>query len=162
MLARCSRSAVACAAVASTAHGPASRATLVGRLLPQPQVFGADGRVIALDELLGDGFALIGVDVDPAILAAAARAAAIAALDPAIVALTGGGPAAVAAPGVAVAVDLGTTLRSAGASGRIMLVRPDRYVLTTFAPDEATTIAGRIADLLGMAAVPKAPSLPIA
>lgn len=144
------------------AHGPASRATLVGRLLPQPQVFGADGRVIALDELLGDGFALIGVDVDPAILAAAARAAAIAALDPAIVALTGGGPAAVAAPGVAVAVDLGTTLRSAGASGRIMLVRPDRYVLTTFAPDEATTIAGRIADLLGMAAVPKAPSLPIA
>jgi 3-(3-hydroxy-phenyl)propionate hydroxylase len=41
------------------------RRTAAGRQLPQPCVKGPDGRSARLDDLLGSGFALIGVGVDP-------------------------------------------------------------------------------------------------
>lgn len=128
--------------------GAPSHSALVGRLLPQPQVSVAGGETVALDELLGDGFALIGVDIDPAALATAARTAPFARLDPALVLLTSGQPQPVAPSGVTVALDRGTMLRSAGASSRILLVRPDRYVLAAFDPAELATIGDRLAHLL--------------
>jgi 3-(3-hydroxy-phenyl)propionate hydroxylase len=37
---------------------------LVGRMIPQPRVLDANGRMVLLDEILGSGFALIGVACD--------------------------------------------------------------------------------------------------
>jgi len=39
--------------------GVGKRHTLVGRLFPQPLVKTADGREVLLDEMLGDGFAIV-------------------------------------------------------------------------------------------------------
>lgn len=42
-----------------------ARRSAEGRMLPQPEVRGPDGRRHRLDEFLGEGFALIGAGVDP-------------------------------------------------------------------------------------------------
>ncbi|KAL6954008.1 hypothetical protein U1Q18_052356, partial [Sarracenia purpurea var. burkii] len=82
----------------------------------------------------GDGFALIGVDIDPAALATAARTAPFARLDPALVLLTSGQPQPVA-PSASPLLSIGArcfappVLRAV-----ILLVRPDRYVLAAFDP----------------------------
>jgi 3-(3-hydroxy-phenyl)propionate hydroxylase len=49
-------------------RGPLGDASIVGRMLPQPVVGDAVGRMARLDELLGDTFVLLGDDVDPATL----------------------------------------------------------------------------------------------
>ncbi|MBI5395031.1 MAG: bifunctional 3-(3-hydroxy-phenyl)propionate/3-hydroxycinnamic acid hydroxylase [Verrucomicrobia bacterium] len=55
--------------------GFVSRGALAGRYLPQPRVRASDGRELLLDELLGPGFALVGVGCDPSLaLNASSRA----------------------------------------------------------------------------------------
>jgi 3-(3-hydroxy-phenyl)propionate hydroxylase len=44
---------------------PAARANPIGRLLPQPRVATLDGRVRPLDDVLGPGFAVLGLGADP-------------------------------------------------------------------------------------------------
>ena len=44
---------------------PADRRSAVGRLIPLRDVFGDDGERISLDEALGPGFAVLGLDCDP-------------------------------------------------------------------------------------------------
>lgn len=105
------------------------RRGVVGRMLPQPKIEGGAGKT--LDDLLGNGFALAGVDVDQA------------ALD---------------------AVDFGTSwnaiiarrvaLRScdlpafAEHSGKLLLVRPDHYVLARCALGEVGRIQTQLDALL--------------
>jgi 3-(3-hydroxy-phenyl)propionate hydroxylase len=45
--------------------GTPSRRNALGRMIPQPTVFDRDGREQLLDDLMGDGFVVLGVDVDP-------------------------------------------------------------------------------------------------
>jgi 3-(3-hydroxy-phenyl)propionate hydroxylase len=47
-------------------RGPVGDASIVGRMIPQPVAGDATGRMARLDDLLGDGFVLLGADVDPA------------------------------------------------------------------------------------------------
>ncbi|MDF7776459.1 bifunctional 3-(3-hydroxy-phenyl)propionate/3-hydroxycinnamic acid hydroxylase [Sphingomonas sp. AOB5] len=118
-----------------------TRRGIVGRMLPQPTL-GAQYGGAKLDSVLGDGFALIGVDLDPGTVemisvghdwdGLIARRVSLASTD---------------------APDL------AEHAGKLLLVRPDRYVMARFAPDEAAQIRPSLEALLtrtweGTGAVP--------
>ena len=47
-------------------RGPIGRGSAVGRMFMQPRVETADRRTLRLDDAIGNGFAVIGVNVDPA------------------------------------------------------------------------------------------------
>jgi 3-(3-hydroxy-phenyl)propionate hydroxylase len=47
-------------------RGPTDPSSAVGKMIPQPYVANAQGKLCWLDELLGNGFALLGDGVDPA------------------------------------------------------------------------------------------------
>ena len=134
--------------------GRPKRQTAVGRLLPQPRVVSEAGLGL-LDEVLGDGFALVGIAVDAVQLARAAAIPAIATLDPRCVAVAdrvaarqGDGPDSpdgivrIADPDGALTAGLDC------ATGRIFLVRPDRYVLGAFTPGDAGAFGHALAALL--------------
>ena len=52
-------------------RGPIGGQSIIGKMVPQPRVANAQGRLCLLDELLGTGFALLGDGVDPAELLSA-------------------------------------------------------------------------------------------
>ncbi|MEN0136340.1 MAG: bifunctional 3-(3-hydroxy-phenyl)propionate/3-hydroxycinnamic acid hydroxylase [Rhodococcus sp. (in: high G+C Gram-positive bacteria)] len=54
--------------VAGWLRGPIGDASIVGRMVPQPEVGNTRGVIARLDDLLGDGFVLLGDDIDPATL----------------------------------------------------------------------------------------------
>jgi 3-(3-hydroxy-phenyl)propionate hydroxylase len=47
-------------------RGPISDEGIIGKMVPQPQVANAQGKLCLLDDVLGVGFALIGDGFDPA------------------------------------------------------------------------------------------------
>lgn len=132
--------------------------SLVGTLLPQFSVLVPPTlRPHPLDELLGPGLVLLGVDV-PATAWAPGRAS----LDPwgpRCVAVTLGDhlPRWPAAPGgqdstvdIAVADADGRLQQALGhASGRFVLIKPDRHVAAVFGPDQAAQIADQLGSLMG-------------
>jgi 3-(3-hydroxy-phenyl)propionate hydroxylase len=120
---------------------------LVGRALPQPRVLGPGGHVAPLDEVLGDGFALLAVDVPgPAIPDGELWRR----MAPGLVrvVLDDRFPAAGEPPTVA---DFDGGLREvlASAAGKYVLVRPDRYVAAVFAGARAAGIDQRLAPAWG-------------
>lgn len=133
--------------------GLSAKKTLVGRMLPQPVVTLPDGSETKLDNLLGPGFALLALGPD--------AGAALEALDQPVwnrleasrVALTSDG-AASGTPGVrTAALRSGETLaKFRPYEGKILLVRPDKYVAATFAPADAGTVADDIARRMGTGA----------
>jgi 3-(3-hydroxy-phenyl)propionate hydroxylase len=54
--------------VAGWLRGPIADDSIIGRMIPQPFVGDTRGAMARLDDLLGDGFVLLGDDVDPATL----------------------------------------------------------------------------------------------
>ncbi len=134
----------------------AGRHPLVGRPLPQPPVLVAPGlRTAMLDEVLGSGWALLGIDVTDADWArftdhvwakvwgsphADLRRVGIV-LDDRLPRATDGRTTVADADG-----RLDAALRSA--RGRLVLVRPDRYVAAVVAPGDEQALAARLHDLL--------------
>lgn len=118
---------------------------LVGSLLPQPLVLpGPRLCPERLDDALGSGLALLGVDVEPHEWNEVAAVAARYKLPPMreidvvledLLPTSGTQRAAI--------VDADGTLEDllAGVRGRFVLVKPDRYVAAVFAADEAATVA---------------------
>ena len=96
-----------------------ARRAIVGRMLPQPICTAADGSSVLLDELLGDGFVLIGIDLD-------AR----------IVAETSLGKIWDDLLARKVAISTTDVPDFAALRGRFILLRPDRYVMASFAAKE--------------------------
>lgn len=107
-----------------------TRDGLVGRMLPQPPLPDSYGGA-TLDRLLGPGFALLGVDVDPAAVRSVTLGAGMDALCETRIPLT--------------TRDLPVFSRHADT---MLLVRPDRYVMAQFSPDEAASVASRLERLV--------------
>ncbi len=132
------------------------RASLIGRLLPQPTVRTADGRDVLLDEVLGNRFALLVRSADPADAArlrqpvwdrlGAVRVALLPSGSPA----RAGDPAAWAAEGVAAVTETDGALDAAlaGYVGCALLLRPDHYVAAVIPLDAGDAAAQAVEVLL--------------
>ncbi len=102
-----------------------TRRAVVGRMLPQPRLAAADGSSVLMDELLGDGFVLIGIDLDARIVNETSLGAIWDnILDRRLAVSTTDAP------------------DFAALQGRFILLRPDRYVMASFlAKDLSKTVA---------------------
>ncbi|MFI6520695.1 bifunctional 3-(3-hydroxy-phenyl)propionate/3-hydroxycinnamic acid hydroxylase [Spirillospora sp. NPDC050679] len=108
-------------------RGPVHDASVIGRMVPQPVVGDAAGRMARLDDLLGGGFVLLGADTDPAGLLSAEERAAWDALDARYIAVR---PRTAYTQGPDELVDLQGVLLPwlARYNARAVAVRPDRFV----------------------------------
>ena len=124
------------------------RASLVGRLLPQPTVR-AEGRDMLLDEVLGRGFALLLRTASPAEEFAKLRQPVWDRLGALRVGLLPEGAASVSAEAVTVATETDGALAAAMApyAGCALLLRPDHYVAAAV-PLAAAGDAARAVDAL--------------
>ena len=118
---------------------------LVGRLIPQPLVRASDGTERLLDDAVPRGFVMLGVDLPSTRVRDALGAFDFGAVPVTSLALAtdpGGVPDDAT---LAVAGEVEPAL--AAASGLIVLVRPDRYVMAAFAPEEAAAVAAAVTRL---------------
>ncbi|MEJ7717471.1 MAG: FAD-dependent monooxygenase [Thermoleophilaceae bacterium] len=118
-----------------------------GRPLPQPvvELEDEDGRELLLDDALGPGFALIGLDVDPRALLDRGATEELDRLEARLVTVATGRTDRGSRPAGAVSDPEGRLRRLLGApSGRLVLVRPDRVVLAVVAPEEAGPVLTRL------------------
>lgn len=111
-------------------EGQLSRRGIVGRLLPQPPLPTSYGNG-SIDTLLGDGFGLLGVDVDEGMLNTLSLGTDWDALVPRRIALASSDVPAFRPH-----------------SGKVLLVRPDRYVMARFELGELAQITQQLEALL--------------
>ncbi len=109
-----------------------TRTTLVGRLLPQPRVVTQTGRHVLLDEVLGDGFALLCVTDDPGAFADAAHHHIWHQLGVCKVAAAAHDQPAPCPGTIAVVSGFPKLPAYRNVNNLVILVRPDRYVAATF------------------------------
>jgi 3-(3-hydroxy-phenyl)propionate hydroxylase len=116
--------------------GAGHKHTLVGRLYPQPRVI-VDGREVLLDDILGNGFAILvrsprADDVLPALRAAPWRQLGAHIVVLGRDAIEGGTP----------------NPRLAGYADHVILLRPDRYVAACVPVADVTTSEERVAKMM--------------
>lgn len=128
----------------------AAGAKLVGRMLPQPQVVRRDGAAVLLDEVLGDGFALVTRADRPQALFARADQAIWNRLGARRVAILGPQETIPPIAGVTAVRELGDLLGSAlrGCENCLILLRPDRYVAGVFTASDIAAGAAVVERLL--------------
>ena len=99
----------------------------VGKTIPQPRVADSAGRLCLLDELLGDGFTLLGDGVDPRDLLSSAEKAGWDALGARYAKVLGADDRGDGANDI---IDLGGALQTwmRGFGVRVVALRPDRFV----------------------------------
>ncbi|BFM14823.1 bifunctional 3-(3-hydroxy-phenyl)propionate/3-hydroxycinnamic acid hydroxylase [Maricurvus nonylphenolicus] len=123
---------------------PNPECAVTGQLLPQPEVTCADGNTLLLDELLGKEFSILGYNCDPEAEIDADTLATWKALGANFVAVSdhendNGWP---------VTCDAGLTEFFAGSSNKLVLLRPDKFCLASFNPENASTILPKAETLL--------------
>jgi 3-(3-hydroxy-phenyl)propionate hydroxylase len=129
--------------------------SVVGAQLRQPKVITTGGTVVDLDDVLGDGFALLGIGVDAAQLLAL-KESVWTRLNPTkvLVTLDDRLPCRDLVPSITAVADqdglLAEQLREC--RGRVVLVRPDRFIAGSFAPASEKEFATRLEELLGSSA----------
>ncbi|WP_327692642.1 bifunctional 3-(3-hydroxy-phenyl)propionate/3-hydroxycinnamic acid hydroxylase [Streptomyces sp. NBC_00459] len=130
---------------------------LVGMMLPQPRVLhGPHHRLTRLDDVLGQGWSLLGIDVTDADWEAALRAGLPDATALAIFLDDRSPRDRAGRTGVADA-DGRLDALFAGLTGRFALVRPDRLVAAAFSPDRAQHVG---AELRRLTATPTPATVP--
>ncbi|MGI8330459.1 FAD-dependent monooxygenase [Actinomadura scrupuli] len=121
---------------------------LVGVQLPQPRVYTGDYELVRMDDALGPGFSLLGVDVAEAEWAG---------LDPRLEGLAPrrievalGDRMPRAAPGRRACTDADGRLEGffRGMSGHFVLVRPDRFIAAVFTAAQSGRVMGELAPFL--------------
>ncbi len=128
------------------ADGRPGRLTSVGRLLPQPRLDG-----VLLDDLLGDGFSLIGFGMTAEVVQWISRLPSLAGLNPACFLVPAADHRDIKAVQEVKALNDATGVLAAGLDrpiGRIFLVRPDRYVFGAFEVNEAPEFDRRLGAIL--------------
>jgi 3-(3-hydroxy-phenyl)propionate hydroxylase len=123
-----------------------ARQTLVGRLLPQPLVRTGGGGEVLLDELMGDGFALLCVTEDPQAFWAASRQDIWATLGAVRLAASRHDPGGQFAGHVVVS-GFPEPKAYESVADLVLVVRPDRYVAAAFPLAEIDSNAAAIARL---------------
>ncbi len=125
------------------------RASMVGRLLPQPRVRTADGANLLLDEVLGHRFALVARGDGAAAALDALRGPVWDALDVARIAVlpSGGVPSNGAVTAVVVADGVLDAAMTAY-EGHALLLRPDHYVAAAIPAADAATATRAVEALL--------------
>jgi 3-(3-hydroxy-phenyl)propionate hydroxylase len=126
------------------ADGLSTRKTLVGRMLLQPEVTLADGRTVLLDDCLGNGFALLGIGIAASDLRRVSSEPAIARLSLRSVVITDRTNSQQPVSGdksVEIAFVARYPAEFEPYRDRILLVRPDRYVVTSGFVDGPKSIA---------------------
>ncbi|MBO0841635.1 MAG: FAD-dependent monooxygenase [Nocardioides sp.] len=113
--------------VAGWLRGPIADDSIVGRMVPQPVVGDVVGKMARLDSLLGDGFVLLGANLDPSTLLSSGERAAWDALGTRYIAVR---PQDAYTQGADELVDLEQVLLPwmARYGVRAIAVRPDRFV----------------------------------
>lgn len=111
-------------------RGSFARTSLVGRMVPQPMVTDTLGRRLLLDDFLGNGFVLLGADVDPSEVLSPAEREGWDRLGARYVRVS---PTAAYASGPDACVDTDRMLLPwlEGSGVRVVAVRPDRFVAAT-------------------------------
>jgi 3-(3-hydroxy-phenyl)propionate hydroxylase len=123
-------------------------ASLVGEMLPQPEVHRADGAQTKLDDLLGRGFALIAQDAAGERAILGLRHPVWNDLKPQLVSLARRGTAEKATLRRAALVDSEISRPLLTHRDQILLIRPDRYVCGAFSHGEETAFGDAVARLL--------------
>jgi 3-(3-hydroxy-phenyl)propionate hydroxylase len=124
---------------------------LAGRMLPQPRVLLSDGDEVLLDDALGPWFSLVAVDPAEEDVFGGLRSELWEELGVSRVELKLGDRLPSALPSAVGVADADGLLESTLGSqrGRLMLLRPDRFVLGAFDPAEEDVFAAKVRDALG-------------
>lgn len=125
--------------------------TLVGRMLPQPDVIDTNGIPGKLDDVLGPGFALLGINISPASSDTTLHHKLWDRLGVNRVELRSVTPSARPSGENVTAVGMNVdTLpaRFSPYSGKILLVRPDRYVAAAFTAEDTETTASELSAMM--------------
>jgi 3-(3-hydroxy-phenyl)propionate hydroxylase len=111
-------------------RGSVAPDSIVGKMVPQPRVANATGKLCLLDDLLGDGFTLLGDGVNPATLLSAEEKAGWDALGARYAKVLGANDLGGDADDI---IDLNGVLQRwlRGFGARAVALRPDRFVATS-------------------------------
>ena len=104
-----------------------SRRGLVGRMLPQPRLAATNGRPVLLDDVLGYGFVLVGIDCDRD----AVQEISLGKVWDELVANR-------------IALSTADVPELTSFRGQFILVRPDRYVMACFSSAECSKVLGML------------------
>ncbi|WP_394841779.1 bifunctional 3-(3-hydroxy-phenyl)propionate/3-hydroxycinnamic acid hydroxylase [Pendulispora brunnea] len=140
-----------------------------GRLVPQPEVRRLDGRRVLLDHVLGEGFALVGLGVDPRAGLSGASCAFLDGLGASFVTLFGYGERPQGHCGVSRSTPAGLTevedlegdmlrwcRKASMARGAILVIRPDKFLFGVGHGKNVDDVIGELRTRLGATPVPNA------
>ncbi len=131
-----------------------SRTSPVGRMFIQPRVEAEDGAVVRLDDVLGPWFAVLGYDTDPAEHLGRDHRAFLDSLDTSYIKIVASRSRrarnAARDPDTTVVEDLDGQLRAwfTQHRGRVVILRPDRYVAAVADEDDLGRAVDRLRRLL--------------
>lgn len=131
-------------------HRPGDEESMTGRMFPRPLLRVADGTSKSLDGLVGRGFAIVGIGVPAEALASAATTPLAGSLPAPVISIGLGATPDAPATGVVMTAlaepDKPTPVK--GQAGKILILRPDRYVAATATPETFAATAAELNRML--------------
>ena len=122
---------------------------ITGRILPRLGLIAADGTPTSIDQAAGSWFALVGVGVPLASLQAAARLSPWRQLAPSLVALASEHGAAQSSSNAFSVGDARGRALFESSRGKVLVLRPDRYVAFCAMEPEFSLLSGQFGALIG-------------